>query len=399
MKSSYCKKYLRIDLTKGKIEKSTTPDELIENYLGGNGFGTKILFDEVSPKVDALSPENKLIFATGPLTGTLWPSSGRLSVISKSPLTGIYGDASSGGFFAPELKYAGYDMIVIEGRAKTPVYIYIENDFTQLRSAKYLMGKDTYTTEELIRKELFDEDIKVACIGQAGENLVRFASIMVSYGRTAARSGLGAVMGSKNLKAIAVRGTGKIEVANPEKFYQAAYNAHQLIRQNEFTPGETKYGTPALVKLMSEVGRLPTKNFQLGHFIYADEISAEALEEKHVTKHLACFCCPIGCDKRYEVKDGEFAGTVSTSVEYETLCSLGAKCFNRNLASIIKMDKYCNSVGMDTISAGGVISFVMELYEKKLLSKKDLDGLDLTWGNYHSMIELLQKIAYRKSCM
>ncbi|MEW6039971.1 MAG: aldehyde ferredoxin oxidoreductase family protein, partial [Elusimicrobiota bacterium] len=393
---SYAGKYLRVNLTEGKVSVIPLPEDFVENYLGGSGFGTKLLWDEVPPEADALSPGNLLIFSTGPLTGTLWPSAGRLQVIAKSPLTGIYGDASSGGFFAPELKYAGYDMIVFEGRAKNPVYLFIENDVVQIKDAKHLWGKTSFEAEELIRAELNDPDVKVAAIGQAGENLVRFACINVTYARSAARAGLGAVMGSKNLKAVAVRGTGAVKVLEPQKFYKASLNAYDLIAKNEFTPGERKYGTPALVKLMSEVGRFPTKNFQMGHFDYADDISAETLEEKHVTKHLACFSCPISCDKRYEVKDGEFKGALSTSLEYETLCSLGAKCFNRDSSSIVAMDHYCNAVGMDTISVGGAISFAMELFEKGLLSKKDADGLDLSWGNHHSIFELLKKIANRQ---
>ncbi|MEW6557321.1 MAG: aldehyde ferredoxin oxidoreductase family protein [Elusimicrobiota bacterium] len=392
----YIGKYLRIDLTRRKVEICELSEGMAENYLGGNGFGTKILWDEVPENIDPLSAKNKIIFATGPLTGTIWPSSGRLSVISKSPLTGIYGDASSGGFFAPELKYAGFDFIIVEGKSAKPVYLRIEDGICEIKDAKHIWGKDTYQTEEILRTELGDIDIKVAAIGPAGENLVRFAAINVTYGRTAARSGMGCVMGSKKLKAIAVRGTGKITVYDRDRFCKEALNAHKLIRENEFTKGETRFGTPALVSLMSEVGRFPTKNFQLGHFEYVNDISAETLEKNHTVKHLACFACPIGCDKRYIVKEGEYAGTATTSLEYETLSGFGSRCFNRNLPAIIKADEMCNRLGMDTISAGAVISFAMELYEKKIISKEDTDGLDLTWGNYKSILSLLEKICNRQ---
>lgn len=392
----YTGKYLRVNLSKRKVDVCELSEEMAENYLGGNGFGTKILWDEVAADVNPLSEKNKIIFATGPLTGTIWPSTGRLSIISKSPLTGIYGDANNGGFFAPELKYAGFDFIIVEGAAVKPVYILIEDERCEIRDARYLWGKDAYETEEMLRTELGDCNINVASIGQAGENLVRFAAINVTYGRTAARSGMGCVMGSKKLKAIAVRGTGKVNISNREKFYKAALNAHKLIRENEFTKGERRYGTPALVSLMSAVGRFPTKNFQMGHYRDVDYISAETLEKNHTVKHLACFSCPIGCDKKYIVKKGRYAGAVTTSLEYETLSGFGSRCFNNNLPSIIKADEMCNRLGVDTISAAGVIAFAMELFEKKIITKKDTDGLDLSWGNHESMLLLLGKICFRE---
>ncbi len=392
----YHGKYIRVDLTKEEVKVLDLPDDLIENYLGGNGFGTKILWDEVPPEVEPQDPENRLIFVTGALTGTLWPSCGHLEVISKSPLTGIYGDANAGGFFAPELRFAGYDMIVFQGKAEEPVYLWIKDDKIELRDAKHLWGKDTPTTQRIIREELKDEKIKVASIGPAGENLVRFACIVVTENRACARSGMGAVMGSKNLKAIAVRGTKEVSLDNPEEFKKAASLARKAIREDEFTPGEHKYGTAGLVNIVNEVGRFPTRNLKAGHFEEADKISGEALDEKYFVRHRACYRCPIACDKVMEVREGEYKGTVTSSLEYETLCSLGAKCGNSNLASIIKMNVICDGMGMDTISAGGAISWAMECYEKGVLTKEDTDGLDLSWGNYHSMITLLEKIAQRE---
>ncbi len=394
----YTNKYIRVNLSKNEIKVLPVPTEWQEKFLGGNGIGTKILYDEVPPNVDPLSEKNKLIIATGPLSGTLWPSSGRLSIISKSPLTNIYGDANSGGYFAPELKFAGYDFIVIEGKAKHPVYLYIEQDTIKLFDAYHLWGKTTFETEEIIRNTHNDSEIKVLCIGPAGENLVRYACIMVSYGRTASRSGMGAVMGSKMLKAIAVRGYGKIQIAEPDKFYTSAQKAYKLVLENEFTEGESKYGTPALVELMNEIGRFPTRNFQKGHCDYADQIGASRLEKEFVTRHHACYCCPIGCDKYYTIKKGKFAGETTVSLEYETICALGSKCDNSNIEAIIKMDKMCNELGLDTISTGGVIAFIMELNEKKLISPKQFDNHDLSWGNYDTMIKLIEKIAYRKGC-
>ncbi len=392
----YTGRYLRVDLDSGSITTAELDPAFAASWLGGNGFGARILWDEVDESVAPADPSNRFIIATGPLSGTLWPSSGRVEFIAKSPLTGIYGDCNAGGFFGPELKFAGYDMIVVEGRSAQPVYLNIRDGAAELRDASPLWGRDTFETESAIRDELGDFETQVACIGPAGENGVAFAAVQVSFNRTGARSGLGAVMGAKNLKAVAVRGTGRVEVAEPDAFMDASSRAYHKILSNEFTPGEKQYGTPQLVSLMNVIGRFPTNNMQQGHFDRVENICAERLEELHFVKHLACFNCPIGCDKLYRVDGGEFAGEWTTSLEYETLSSLGSRCGNDNLESIIAMDRICNALGMDTISAGGTISFAMELFEKGIITVKDTDGLDLAWGGYKSIIELLRRIARRE---
>lgn len=387
-------KYLRVDLTQGKVIEKETEKWRARLYLGGNGFGTKILWDEVPARIDPFSPENKLIFSTGPLTGTLWPSSGRFEVIGKSPLTGIYGDCNSGGHWAPELKYAGYDMVVFEGRAKKPVYLWIEDGQAELRDAAHLWGKTTWETEKIIRRDHGDERIKIASIGPAGENKVRFACVITS-GRAAARTGQGAVMGSKNVKCVAVRGTKDVTVANDE-FYDYAYLMHQKVLANEFTPGESRYGTPLLVTLMSEIGRFPTKNFQRGDFPYAAEISGEVLEEKFLVKRLGCFGCPISCGRAVAVKEGPFKGTYTEGIEYESLNALGARTWNRYMPSIIKADLLCDEYGLDTISTGSVIAFAMECYERGIITKEDTGGIELEWGDYEVELQLIEKIARRE---
>lgn len=392
----YTGRYLRVDLSSGAISVVEFDREFAASWLGGNGFGAKILWDEVDENTAPTDPGNRFIIATGPLSGTLWPSSGRVEFIAKSPLTGIYGDCNSGGFFGPELKFAGYEMVVVEGRSARPVYLSIRDDRVELREATALWGRDTFETESAIRDELGDAETQVACIGPAGENGVAFAAIQVSFNRTGARSGIGAVMGAKNLKAVAVRGTGRVEVAKPDAFMDASSRAFDKILSNEFTPGERQYGTPQLVSLMNVIGRFPTKNMQQGHFDQASNISAETLESLHFVRHLACFNCPIGCDKLYRVDSGEFAGEWTTSLEYETLSSLGSRCGNGNLESIIAMDRVCNALGMDTISAGGTISFAMELFEKGIITEKDTDGLDLAWGDYKTIMKLLGRMARRE---
>ena len=392
--SGYMGKYLRVDLTRAKVSEVPLEKWRARLYLGGNGFGTRILWDEVPTGAEPFGPENRLIFSTGPLTGTIWPSAGRYEVIGKSPLTGIYGDANSGGHWAPELKFAGYDMIVFNGRSGKPVYLWIEDGRAELCDATHLWGKSTWETEKAIRKDRGDDKIKVASIGPAGENKVRFACIITS-GRAAARTGQGAIMGSKNVKCVAVRGTGDISVANDE-FYEYAHQVHQQILTNEFTPGESQYGTPGLVTLMNEISRFPTKNFQRGDFPYANEISADVIEKKFLVRRVGCYGCPIGCGRAAEVGDGPYKGTYTEGLEYETINALGARTWNKNMASIIKADLLCDEYGLDTISTGATIAFAMECFEKGIITKEDTDGLELTWGNYEAELQLIQKIAARE---
>lgn len=394
--SGYAGRYLRVNLATGSIQKLLLPLEWAENYLGGNGVGVRILWDEVPATVNPLDPENKLIVATGPLCGSPFPNTGRLEFIAKSPLTGIYGDANSGGHFGPELKYAGYDLIIFEGQAFQPVYLDIHNEKVELRSASHLWGKGTFETESLLQVEHKDPNLRVACIGPAGENLVRYASIQVTYRRSAARSGMGTVMGSKKLKAIAVRGTGGLSMADPAGVQRLALQQEKQIRKNAFYTGIHNYGTGGLVALMQPMGRFPTQNFRYGSFDGFESISGETLREKHLVRDVACFSCPLGCDKVYEVTRGEFAGTLDASVEYETLNALGARVCVQNLPAVLKANEICDDLGLDTISAGSTIAFAMELAEKGILDEKDLNGLHLGWGDYREVLELLRRIAYRQ---
>ncbi len=392
----YIGRYLRVDLSAGTIEEREVTTQMARTFLGGNGFGVKILWDEVASSVDPFSPENVLILATGPLCGTAWPTSGRMEAISKSPLTGIYGDSNCGGFFGPELKFAGVDMLVITGVAARPVTLWIDNGKARLEEASDLWGLDTIETEKAIRRQKGDERVKVACIGPAGENGVRYACIQATPNRSLARSGIGTVMGSKRLKAIAVRGRGKVPIARPAEFTRLARAMHERIKANEFFPALARYGTSGLVMLMNEIGRFPTKNFQSGDFALAEKIGGEALHEGYWIKDDGCFACPIRCDNIYRVKEGEFAGTVTSSFEYETLNSFGAAVGNSNLASIIAANDRCDRLGLDTISAGRAISFAMELYEKGILTTEDTDGLALEWGDYHVILQLIEQIARRE---
>jgi len=390
----YAGKILRVNLSTGKIVPQELDKEMAYNYLGGSGFGTKILWDEVGPNVEPFSGDNRLIFAIGPFTGTIYPTAGRFEVIGKSPLTGIYGDANSGGHFAPKLKQAGFDAIVFQGRSPKPVYLWLHDGASELCDAKQLWNHGTEDTEKILREEIGDPQLQSACIGQAGENLVRYAAVM-THGCAAARSGMGALMGFMRLKAIAAQGNTRTTVAHNADFVKDALKARQDVLSNPFTPGLSKYGTAQLVVPMSKVGRFPTKNFQQGHFEFIDDISAEELLEKHFVRRIACASCPIGCHHIVQVKEGKHAGSTNAVIEYESINALGSRVWNRDLPSIIEGDRLCDDYGLDTISTGECIAFAMELYEKGILTKNDTE-IDLKWGNPDTMIEMIHIIASRK---
>jgi aldehyde:ferredoxin oxidoreductase len=389
-------KWLDVNLTRGTLQAREMSTSLAERFLGGNGLGTQMLWDEVGPNVDPLGPDNLLILAAGPLVGTLMPNSCRMEAVAKSPLTGIYGDANAGGFFGPELKFAGWDAVVVRGQAARPVYLAVAGDRAELRDASELWGLTTARTEAAIRQSWGDAAVKVACIGPAGERLVRFASIQVTSQRSLGRCGLGAVMGSKNLKAVAVRGQGPVRVADPARCHDLAVSFHQRLRGNPIYKAVSAHGTPGIVSLMDPLGRFPTRNFQMGSFPDVDRINAEALEARAFVRHLACFGCPIGCDKLHVLPDGRFAGTALRSVEYETLNAMGANVWNADLDAILKANRLCDDLGMDTISAGRTISFAMELWQEEILTLDDTGGLWLEWGNSDVVLRLLEQIATRE---
>jgi aldehyde:ferredoxin oxidoreductase len=387
---------LRVDLTQGKSTVQQLPHELVLNYLGGTGFAARILFDELRPGMDAFSPENRLIFATGPLTGTLWPTAGRWAVYAKSPLTGIWGESHCGGFFGPELKYAGYDMLILQGRAKQPVYLWIDDGTVEILPAKDLWGRNTAETTDIIRELHGDKEIEVACIGPAGERLVRFACIMNNFQDAAGRVGLGAVMGSKNLKAVAARGSGAVTVADDDRFMELVHDAHERVLKQPQAQQMTKYGTPLLVAYKSEIGELPTRNHQTGVFANSEKLKADTIRAKYYAKTRSCFACRIMCKKVNRIPEGRYKGTISGGPEYESIYSLGTNCGVDDFGAVLKANQLCNLYGMDSISAGCVIAWLMECCEKGLVTRKQCDGLDLKWGNHEAMVALVEKIARRE---
>ncbi|HOV79038.1 MAG TPA: aldehyde ferredoxin oxidoreductase family protein [Bacillota bacterium] len=397
IRSGYWLKLLDIDLSAGKIEKKPIPEEVAEKMIGGRGFVSWFHYFNIDPEADPLGPENALIFATGPLTGTLAPASGRFVVGGKSPLTGIMGDANCGGQWGPELKFAGYDVLIVRGRAGRPAVIKIADDDVEIEPAEALWGKNTEETEVLLREKYNDDSFQVACIGVAGENLVRFAGIVCNSEHLAARTGMGAVMGSKNLKAIAVKGTKSIPLYDHQEFKKLRDELWGIVtgdsRSGEHLP---QYGTTSLVDLHNSLGGLCTRNWQGAYFEDYRMINGDTLNEKYLINTTACFNCPSRCDRYSYVSEGEFKGTYVGGPEYYTILSFGSKLGNNNLASILKANQLCNRYGLDTGTTGGMIAFAMECYEKGLVTKEDADGLELNWGNYHAVLELIHNIADRK---
>lgn len=385
---------LRVDLTNGKFATEDLDLELAKGFIGGRGLASKILFDEIDPQVDSLSPQNKLIFATGPLTGTGAATGARYMVVTKSPLTGAIACSNSGGYFGPELKFADYDLIVFEGKSDRPVYLWIENDQVELRGAEHLWGKNTHQTEDLIRAETH-KNAKVACIGPAGEKLVRIAAVMNDKNRAAARSGVGAVMGSKNLKAVAVKGNGKVGIADRGAFKKANALVLEKIKSAPTTAeGLPNFGTAICVNPFNEFHLFPTRNFQKGFFEGAEKISGEAITNGIFVKRRACYACPIGCGRVTKITDPDYQGE-GEGPEYETIAALGSNCGVDNLAAITRANYYCNELGLDTISTGVVIAGAMELYERGFITQEEA-GLKLNFGNAQALVELTRKIGLRE---
>jgi len=391
----YMGKWLEVDLSAGVVRERILDETLARRWLGGNGFGVRFLWDHVGAAIDPLSPDAWLMIATGPLVGTAWPCSGRTEAIAKSPLTGIYGDSNAGGFFGPELKRCGYDLIAVHGAASTPTLLAIDGRGPRLEPADTLWGRDTLETEQAIRVRFNDPGMKVAVIGPAGENGVRFASIQATPNRSFGRCGLGAVLGSKKLKAICVRGTHDIPLADAESFTKVAREMHARIRANPLYPTVSRYGTASLVLLANEIGRFPTRNFQNGEFEDASLISGEILRDRFWVRDQGCHACPIRCDKVYRIESGPRQGLEVSSLEYETLNSFGSNVGCADIEAILEANDLCDRLGMDTISAGRAVSFAMELQERGKLPHSVRQGLDLAWGQSKSMLKLVRMIAAR----
>jgi len=385
---SYTNKILDVDLTHGKIETKNLDEKTAEKFVGGKGLGAKILYDSLKKNTNPLSPENIIIFATGPLTGTLAPSSARRCVVTKSPLTNIFLDSQVGGSFGVKMKKAGYDIIIVRGKSSSPVYLNVTDENSEIVDAENLWGKGCFYTEKTLKKEL-GKNISVASIGNAGEKLVRYACISTDMYRQAGRGGAGAVMGSKNLKAVAVKGNKKIDYAEPEKFKENVKKAFKNVKEHHFTPLRSRYGTPVWVNPVNEGGLLPTRNFQKGVFEHADEISGEKMKETIVVKDESCPGCPIKCWKHSKSKNNNYSFEV-VGPEYETIALIGSNNMIRSIKAIALANQLCDDFGLDTISTGDVIAFASECSEKGLIKE------NIGFGDEEKLIELIKKIGKRE---
>ncbi|HDI02304.1 MAG TPA: aldehyde ferredoxin oxidoreductase [Ignisphaera sp.] len=400
-------KIARVDLWSGKIRYETLPEEILKRWIGGRGLGVYLALKEIPPKIDPLSPANKAFVLTGPLTGVAGvPAPGRWVSVTKSPLTNTIHDSHSGGKFGPYLKFAGFDGIIIEGASEKPVYLWVHEGKVEIRDARHLWGKDVHATTDILVDELSAEvgkseakEIKVACIGPAGENLVKIASIMNDKNRAAGRGGHGAVWGSKKLKAIAVYGKERPKIGNEEKFREAVANAMKKIKENPVTSqGLPKYGTAILVNIINKAGIFPTRNFKTGVFPEAEKISGETIADTIMDwekqKEEICWGCPIGCARYTRITKPPFTGE-GGGPEYETVWAFGAQTGTSDLAAVAKANFLCNELGLDTISMGHVIGTFMELVEKGKIPPEALRGLKVEWGNPEVIVELTWRTAYR----
>jgi len=395
-KGGYAGKILRINLTELRASEEALPADIAKDYIGGAGFGIKYLFDEVAKGADPLGEANKLIFAVGPFSGTSIPCASRMAVTGKSPLTGTIGMSLTGGHFPVEMKRAGYDALIIEGKAKKPTYVWIKNGKTVFRDARSSWGTKTTDCQQIIKNELKDQSVRIACIGPAGEHLSKMACI-INEMRAAGRKGLGAVMGSKNLKAIAIRGTGSVDVASKEKLKVARGEMARAMKQSQVLyPEFSKTGTPSNVDNTCALGIFPAKNWSAtGEFTPVERIGVEALETRNVGRQF-CAGCPVGCSQLNLARTEPYEGALAEGPEFETMYSFGGQTGVDNLDSIIAADRLADELGLDTISAGVTVGFAMESFEKGILVSADTGGLELKFGNHEAMVTLLRLMAFRE---
>jgi aldehyde:ferredoxin oxidoreductase len=385
---------LRVNLTKGTVKKEALDPKLARAYIGGRGLGTKILYDEIDPKVDPLSPNNKLIMATGPLTGTIAPTGGRYMVITKSPLTGAIACSNSGGYIGAELKFCGHDFIILEGRAAAPVYLWLDNDKVEIRPAEKVWGKNTHETEDLLRAETHQE-AKICSIGPAGEKQALTACVINDKHRAAGRSGVGAVMGAKNLKAVVAKGFQSVQVARPKEFMGASLAVVKKLKESPVTGGGLpQYGTPILVNVINAHGFLPTRNFQQGQFEGADKLSGETIADTILLKNKGCFACTISCARVSAVTEGKHTGS-GEGPEYESGWALGISTGVSDLGAVTKANYLCNELGMDTIEAGVAVATTMELFERGHIPERDI-GRPLRFGDADALVWLMEEMGHRR---
>jgi aldehyde:ferredoxin oxidoreductase len=395
MAHGFMGRILRVNLTTGTTAAEETRPGWCRAYLGGAGLATRYLYEQVPRGVDPLGAQNALIFMTGPLTGTSSASASRYSVVAKSPLTGIWGHANSGGKFGPALKWSGYDGIIFEGISPEPVYLLIDDGKPELRDAESVWGKSVPETHRLL-KEATSRAATIACIGPAGENGVRYAAIMNDRHRAAGRCGLGAVMGAKRLKAVVCAGRATIPLADPGRFAGAVAKQRAYIDESILKIGFEAYGTNMIADMVNVRGGYPTRNWQRGTFEHIDRVNGQAMTESVLVSGVSCFACPVACGRSTEIREGLWQGKKGEGPEYESTNTLGAMCGVSDLKAITMANYLCNEYGLDTISTGATIAFAMECFERGILSNEQTGGLELAFGNSELVVELIPQIALRK---
>jgi aldehyde:ferredoxin oxidoreductase len=396
MPCGYAGKILHVDLDRLETRDEKPDEAVLRDFVGGEGLAAKYLYDEVPPHTDALGPDNRLIFMTGPVTGSLAPTSGRHCVATKSPLTGCQTTAHAGGYWGTMLKLAGYDGIVVRGKSEKPVYLFIDDGEPKLLDAGSLWGHDVFQTDALVKEELNDRKVSVTAIGPAGENLVRYASIQNDRQRAASRGGPGAVMGSKKLKAIAVRGTQSFEAANPPAYFASMNELIRLCNDNVLSGSLfPAYGITGVMDMMNEHGVLPTRNYQQGTFEHAHDISGQKMAETMLTRTRGCYCCTIHCTRLINIPYGPYFGTRGKGPDYDSAVAFGSQCGNGNLEAIARANMWCDQYGLDTVTTGETIAWAMELYERGIIDRNDTHGIDLRFGNHVAMVAMVPKIATR----
>ncbi|KXA90155.1 hypothetical protein AKJ61_01295 [candidate division MSBL1 archaeon SCGC-AAA259B11] len=393
LKRGYQGEILRLNLDAQKFEIENLDPETAENFVGGAGLGIKYLYDEVDPKVDPLGEENKLIFSPGPLTGTSSPSASRMSVTGKSPLTSCVGMSTVGGDFPAEVKFAGFDAIIVEGCLDDPGYIHIDEGEVEFKDADDLWGASTFDSQEFIKRD-FGDNVEIACIGPAGENLSKMGCIICGR-RAAGRKGLGAVMGSKNLKAIAVEGDEEVEIYDEDEFREATGELLKAMKDSEVLyPTFSPHGTSMVVEVADELGILPAENWRSTGEFPSEGLYSGSQKDYRIRME-ACYNCPVACSQVRLVEEGPYQGELSEGPEFETTYSLGTGVGVDYYPAIIAGDRMCDFYGLDTISTGVTIGFAMELFERGIIAEEDTDGLELNFGNHQAVLELIQKIAFR----
>ncbi|MFX1573403.1 MAG: aldehyde ferredoxin oxidoreductase family protein [Promethearchaeota archaeon] len=384
-----------MDLSTREITKKEIPKSIRKQFLGGRGIDMYLLYNYLSPEIDPLSPENLLLIGAGLLTGIPALGSGRCDIAAKSPITGAIGDSNIGGFFAPEMRMAGFDHLMITGKAEKPVYLWVHDGEIEILDASYLWGKDTFRTQTLIRSDHGDEEIKSLVIGNAGENLVRFANVRTGMKNSAGRTGMGCVMGSKNLKAIAARGTMDIKYDHPEQLLEYCKEMIDMVMKNRYSRAASKWGTLVIYSTTNTTGLIRTRNFQLNQLDQGWDIEPEEMD-KYTIGMSGCYGCPVSCRHRYTLKKGTFAPIFAEGPEYTSLGAFGTMVDCKKMETVLVANHLVNKYGLDTLETGGLIAWAMELYEKGIITEKVTDGLKLEWGNEEVVFDLIQKIAQRE---